>query len=108
MADKPQITATIKFRGVTIENMTVDELKALRDVINQLVGKDVERVTEHHYHDLVYRPRPYEPIWITNPVWTVSSSTFTAGNSTFTVGNSHTSSKISCDSNEQHYTVSLN
>lgn len=45
MADsKPQITATIKFRGVTIEGMTVQELRELRDVLNQLVGeKMIER-----------------------------------------------------------------
>jgi len=46
---KPEITATIKFRGVTIEGMTVQELRELRDLLNDLVGPKVtERAIEHH------------------------------------------------------------
>jgi hypothetical protein len=54
--NKPEITATIKFRGVTVEGMTVAELRELRDLLNTLVGEPkVERIIERH----VSRPWTY-------------------------------------------------
>lgn len=66
--DKPKITATIKFRGVTIEGVTVEELRELRDVLNQLVG---ERVVERREYVPYY---PWHPTWITTTgTWTINS-----------------------------------
>lgn len=66
--DKPQITATIKFRGVTIEGMTIQELRDLRDVLDQLVG---ERVVERKEYVPYY---PWGQPWITTTgTWTVGS-----------------------------------
>lgn len=72
-SDKPQITATIKFRGVTIEDLTLQEMKELRDILNGFVGEKVtERVVErHHDHYPYYPSRP----WYTGVTWTVSPST---------------------------------
>ena len=75
MSDKPQITATIKFRGVTIEGMTVEELRQLRDVLNELVGdKDYVPVPYPQPYP-IYPSSPYSPVWITssdstNVIWT--------------------------------------
>lgn len=78
MSNKPQITATIKFRDVTIENMTIEELKALRDVLNTLVGDEKEYVPY---------PQPY-PVYPSQPWWmTTSSSTLTlSGNAGISFG----------------------
>lgn len=75
--EKPQITATIKFRGVTIEGMTVEELRQLRDVLNQIVG---EKVVEKHIHHDYYRP--YGPISLGRNTWAVASGKITLGNTT--------------------------
>lgn len=110
MSSKAEITATIKFRGVTIEGMTVAELKELRDVINQLVGKEVERVVEHHHHDLY----PWRRLgdYTYTPTWTLTSGNTTSNlrldlsqqlgaNSTFF-------SDVTQSSNNVHYTISCN
>lgn len=93
MSDKPQVTATIRFRGVTIEDMTIEELRALRDVLNDIVGeKVVERIVQRD----VWVGRPY-PYWSTTPMWTVSNNT-TGGNK-ITLGNTA--------GNSTHYNVCL-
>lgn len=76
MSNKPEITATIKFRGVTIEGMTVEELKQLRDVLNTIVGEP-QRVVERHDH-IYLRPYPAYPYGYYSPIWAVSQ-TYTDG-----------------------------
>lgn len=71
MADKPQITATIQFRGVTIEGMTVEELRELRDVLNQLVGQK----------EYVPYPQPY-PVY---PTWPYGTWCITTTSNTLTL-----------------------
>lgn len=104
---KPEITATIKFRGVTIEGMTVQELKELRDVLNTLVGEPqrvVERVIERH--DYIYPYRPY--LTYGGPTWAVSGNT-SAGN-TLTINDGVSSQSYLSDMGDErgaHYTISL-
>lgn len=89
MADsKPSITATIKFRGVTIEGMTVEELRELRDMLNGLVADK-----------FVPYPQPY-PVYpvipwygTTTTGWTTTSSKVTLGNNT----NGGTHYTLSCN-----------
>lgn len=89
MSNKPEITATIKFRGVTIEGMTVEELRQLRDLLNELVGPK-ERVIERRE----YVPYPYAwPYWsvTTDNQWTWSVSdtvSHTSGEIIITCANS--------------------
>lgn len=73
--NKPEITATIKFRGVTIEGMSIQELKELRDVLNTIVGEPQRVVERHdHYHD----HNPWRPWYGTvSPSWSVGSGTIT-------------------------------
>jgi len=87
MADnKPTITATIKFRGVTIEDMSLQELRELRDVLNTIVGEPpraVERIVERHEHVYPYRVYPYA-----TPIWAVSQ-TFTGVNTSGSTSTNH-------------------
>lgn len=112
--NKPQITATIKFRGVTIENMTVQELKELRDVLNTLVGepKVVERVVERHDRIYPYRVNPWG--YYTGITWAVSSNNISGlsenyGNARngLSLGNSMTQ-YAEPDGEHAHYTISCN
>lgn len=65
MSNKPQLSVTIKFRGVTIEGMTVEELRELRNVLNELVGdKDYVPVPYPQPYP-VYPWNPYQQVWIT-------------------------------------------
>jgi len=76
--NKPTITATIKFRGVTIEGMTIEELKALRDMLNELVADKKEFIPYP-------QPYPVYPVisWYgTTTGWTTTSSKITLGNNT--------------------------
>lgn len=78
--EKPQITATIKFRGVTIEGMTVQELRELRDVLNSIVG---EKVVEKHIHHNYRYPWGSDRIYIGDSypgtgTWAVSRNSLTA------------------------------
>lgn len=92
---KPEVTATIKFRGVTIEGMTIQELRELRDVLNQLVGEKVtERVVERY---------PYYPYY--TPVIT-SSGTWTIGTGGLSLSSCTT--HVEPDGNYAHYTISCN
>lgn len=86
MNDKPQITATIKFRGVTIEGMTVEELRQLRDVLNELVGSNDYVPVPYPQPYPVYPSYPYSPIWITSSGSTnvIRTDGTTAGS--FTIG----------------------
>lgn len=102
MATKPQITATIKFHDVTIENMTLQELKELRDVLNEVVGeppKTVERVIERHDHIYPWRPYTISPPY----TWTVSSGT---SSSKISLGN--TSGGAYATDGQQHLTICCN
>lgn len=79
---KPEITATIKFRGVTIEGMSIQELRDLRDVLNQLVGKEKEYVPYPQPYP-VYPIHPYQPTWITTTgTWAVINDKSTLGDNT--------------------------
>lgn len=51
---EPEITVTIKFRGVSLEGLTPKELRELRDAIDQVLG---ERVIER-YEYAPYRQQP--------------------------------------------------
>lgn len=94
--DKPQITATIKFRGVTIEGMTVQELRDLRDVLDQLVG---ERVIERKEYVPYY---PWGQPWITTTgTWTINSD---ASNTLRLDG----LSACGAESNGGHFTLTCN
>lgn len=100
MPTKPQITATIKFRDVTIENMTLQELKELRDVLNEVVGeppKTVERVIERHDH--IYPWRYYYP----GTTWAVSGDS--VGTNRISLGNT---SGGQYSTSGQHLTISCN
>lgn len=90
-SDKPRITATIKFRGVTIEDMTVEELRQLRDVLNDIVGEKVKVVEREVIRD--HYPW-YRPIWAVSRTW--------AGNTTgkIALGNS-----IGDSLPQGHYTI---
>lgn len=81
---KPEITVTIEFQGITIEDLTVEEVRELRDVLNTLVGEPrVERVIERYE----YHPWRY---------WTTASYTVSNGGDLpvgFT-GLSHTTNEI--------------
>ncbi len=95
--DKPQITATIKFRGVTIEDMTIDELRQLRDALNQLVG---ERVIERKEYVPYY---PWGTPWITyTGAWTVNANS----SNTLRLGSDATKDKTCGDG--QHFTLTCN
>lgn len=120
MADKPQATVTIKFRGVTIEGMTIQELSELRDLLDNFLPRKVERVTEHHYHDLVYRPYAVYPNTIANPIWTCGITT-TAGNrlvpdhnqsifanSALNLSAGNLASNVVAHDGSEHYVISLN
>lgn len=88
MADsKPQITATIRFRGVTIEGMTITELKELRDMLDTLVGKEKEYIP----YPQPYPVYPAYPWYSPNHLW-VSTSSNTSGGT--------------LPSNTVHYTLS--
>lgn len=96
-SDKPQITATIKFRGVTIEGVTVAELRELRDVLDQLVG---ERVVERKEYVPYY---PWQPTWITTTgAWTVNANS----SNTLRPGSDATKDKTCGDG--QHFTLTCN
>lgn len=75
--DKPQIMTTIKFRGVTIENITVEELRQLRDALNELVG-------DWGYVPAPY-PQPYPVYPPYSPVWITSSGTGTVASDRITL-----------------------
>lgn len=92
---KPQITATIKFRDVTIENMTLDELRALRDELNKIVGGKEYIPYPQPYP--VYPSQPWTPYWVTVSGNTVATDKITLG------GNDSTSG---VHSTAQHYTIS--
>lgn len=92
MADKPQITATIKFRGVTIEGMSIEELQELRDLLNTLVGKEKE-----------YVPYPVYP----NPIYPNWTCFTTSSTSKITLGGNTTSGQLNLSDNV-NYAISLN
>ncbi len=78
--NKPELSVTIKFRGVTIEGMTVEELRELRDLLNQIdpIVEEKTRVIERVREYVPYYPP--RPIWIyeekpyIGPYWTTTTS----------------------------------
>lgn len=116
MSDKPQITATIKFRGITIDNLSLQEMKDLRDALNAIVGERVVgRVVErhdHHHHDHY----PYRPYWWDSGNWSISSSSTLKldpsqvgnANNHIQLGDAIGSQWVLSDGESAHYTVALN
>lgn len=89
----PELSVTLKFRGVTIEGMTVEELRELRDLLDQIVG--VKRVIERKYVPVApYRPW-YEPVVTYSPYWTITDTT--SGTLRFDDGTLSQSLTISCN-----------
>ena len=66
-----EVTVKIKFRDVTIENMTLDEVKELRDILDKVCGpkpQPVKVIEREVYH-------PYQWHWQPLGYWTVSDNT---------------------------------
>lgn len=95
---KPQITATIKFRDVTIENMTLDELRALRDELNKIVGGEKEYIPyPQPYPVYLEQPWQWQPYWVTVSTGTIATNKIVLDGSTGSLG---------VIGNAQHYTLS--
>lgn len=103
-----RITVTIEFRGVAIKDMTPQELRELRDIIDELVGEKVKVVERE-----VLYPRPwYVSPYITygSGTWSVSSGSTlhleNANNSTVTTKTNRVT--LGDGPADAHYTISLN
>ncbi len=77
-----KVNVNIKIRNVEIKDLSMKEIRELRDLLDDIVGKrDIDYVPYPCPVYPAYPERPWYPYWVVTTTPTTSGSSFTSGGS---------------------------